>query len=210
MNKAEKKLEFFFDCSSPWTYLAFKEIEELNNRLNMVLVWKPILVGGIFNTINPSVYESRSNPIESKANYSQKDLKDWSKVRNIKINWPTIFPVNSVKVMRGVFYAIDRKNESKYIDKVFEAYWKDGKGISSDKVISEIIESFDWINEDFFNYINRDTTKEALKNNTQELIERGGFGSPTIFIENNNMFFGNDRLNLIESLFKNENLFKKS
>ena len=164
MNKAEKKLEFFFDCSSPWTYLAFKEIEELNNRLNMVLVWKPILVGGIFNTINPSVYESRSNPIESKANYSQKDLKDWSKVRNIKINWPTIFPVNSVKVMRGVFYAIDRKNESKYIDKVFEAYWKDGKDISSDKVISEIIESFDWINEDFFNYINRDTTKEALKN----------------------------------------------
>mgnify|MGYP001457473009 CR=1 FL=1 len=210
MNKAEKKLEFFFDCSSPWTYLAFKEIEELNNRLNMVLVWKPILVGGIFNTINPSVYESRSNPIESKANYSQKDLKDWSKVRNIKINWPTIFPVNSVKVMRGVFYAIERKNESKYIDKVFEAYWKDGKDISSDKVISEIIESFDWINEDFFNYINRDTTKEALKNNTQELIERGGFGSPTIFIENNNMFFGNDRLNLIESLFKNENLFKKS
>ena len=210
MNKAEKKLEFFFDCSSPWTYLAFKEIEELNNRLNMVLVWKPILVGGIFNTINPSVYESRSNPIESKANYSQKDLKDWSKVRNIKINWPAIFPVNSVKVMRGVFYAIDRKNESKYIDKVFEAYWKDGKDISSDKVISEIIESFDWINEDFFNYINRDTTKEALKNNTQELIERGGFGSPTIFIENNNMFFGNDRLNLIESLFKNENLFKKS
>ena len=210
MNKAEKKLEFFFDCSSPWTYLAFKEIEELNNRLNMVLVWKPILVGGIFNTINPSVYESRSNPIESKANYSQKDLKDWSKVRNIKINWPTIFPVNSVKVMRGVFYAIDRKNASKYIDKVFEAYWKDGKDISSDKVISEIIESFDWINEDFFNYINRDTTKEALKNNTQELIERGGFGSPTIFIENNNMFFGNDRLNLIESLFKNENLFKKS
>ena len=210
MNKAEKKLEFFFDCSSPWTYLAFKEIEELNNRLNMVLVWKPILVGGIFNTINPSVYESRSNPIESKANYSQKDLKDWSKVRNIKINWPTIFPVNSVKVMRGVFYAIDRKNASKYIDKVFEAYWKDGKDISSDEVISEIIESFDWINEDFFNYINRDTTKEALKNNTQELIERGGFGSPTIFIENNNMFFGNDRLNLIESLFKNENLFKKS
>ena len=112
--------------------------------------------------------------------------------------------------MRGVFYAIERKNESKYIDKVFEAYWKDGKDISSDKVISEIIESFDWINEDFFNYINRDTTKEALKNNTQELIERGGFGSPTIFIENNNMFFGNDRLNLIESLFKNENLFKKS
>ena len=210
MNKTKNKLEFFFDCSSPWTYLAFKEIEELNNRLNMVLVWKPILVGGIFNTINPSVYESRSNPIESKANYSQKDLKDWSKVRNIKINWPTIFPVNSVKVMRGVFYAIDRKNESKYIDKVFEAYWKDGKDISSDKVISEIIESFDWINEDFFNYINRDTTKEALKNNTQELIERGGFGSPTIFIENNNMFFGNDRLNLIESLFKNENLFKKS
>ena len=63
-------------------------------------------MGGIFNTINPSVYESRSNPVEPKAVYSRKDLKDWCKIRKININWPDIFPVNSVKAMRGVFFAL--------------------------------------------------------------------------------------------------------
>ena len=76
MNNAERKLEFFFDCSSPWTFLAFKEIENLCSRQNLELVWKPILVGGIFNTVNPSVYESRSNPVKPKAAYSQKLLQE--------------------------------------------------------------------------------------------------------------------------------------
>ena len=49
------KLEFFYDCSSPWTYLAFSEIENLSNRHNLELIWKPILVGGVFNSVNPSV-----------------------------------------------------------------------------------------------------------------------------------------------------------
>ena len=56
----KNKIEFFYDCSSPWTYLAFSEIENLSNRHNLELIWKPILVGGVFNSVNPSVYESRA------------------------------------------------------------------------------------------------------------------------------------------------------
>ena len=62
-----KKLEFFYDCSSPWTYLAFNRIEDIARRHDADLVWRPILVGGVFNAINPSVYETRERPVKAKA-----------------------------------------------------------------------------------------------------------------------------------------------
>ena len=200
MSNTKGKLEFFFDCSSPWTYLAFKEIENLCSRLNLELVWKPILVGGIFNTINPSVYESRSNPVKPKATYSQKDLKDWSLIRGITVNWPDVFPVNSVKAMRGVFFALERNKVSEYVESVFYSYWTNNLDISLDEVLVKIIEELGWGSEEFISFINLESTKEALKLNTEELAQRGGFGSPTMFVDNENMFFGNDRLNLIEEL----------
>ena len=200
MSNTKGKLEFFFDCSSPWTYLAFKEIENLSSRLNLELVWKPILVGGIFNTINPSVYESRSNPVKPKASYSRKDLNDWSLIRGITVNWPDVFPVNSVKAMRGVFFALERNEVSEYVELVFYSYWTNNLDISLDKVLVKIVEELGWSSDKFISYINLESTKEALKLNTEELAKRGGFGSPTMFVNDKNMFFGNDRLNLIEEL----------
>ena len=200
MSNTKGKLEFFFDCSSPWTYLAFKEIEKLCSRLNLELVWKPILVGGIFNTINPSVYESRSNPVKPKASYSRKDLNDWSLIRGITVNWPDVFPVNSVKAMRGVLFALERNKVSEYVELVFCSYWTNNLDISLDEVLIKIVEELGWSSDKFISFINLESTKEALKLNTEELAKRGGFGSPTMFVDGLNMFFGNDRLNLIEEL----------
>ena len=199
----KSKIEFFYDCSSPWTYLAFVEVEKLVTRHKLDLIWKPILVGGIFNTINPSVYETRANPVKAKQQYSNKDMKDWSDIRGIEINWPLIFPVNSVRAMRGAFYAIDKEKISEYNSKVFFAYWKEGKDISKKEVLIEIILSLGFSTEAFFNFIELDSTKELLKASTQELVDRGGFGSPTIFLNKTNMFFGNDRLDLLEKILKN-------
>ena len=67
-------IEFFFDCSSPWTYLAFHNIQPLAKELGVEITWRPILVGGIFNTVNPSVYASRETPVPAKARYMKKDL----------------------------------------------------------------------------------------------------------------------------------------
>ncbi len=199
------KLEFFYDCSSPWTYLAFEGIEPLSKRQNYQLIWKPILVGGIFNLTNPSVYESRSNPVKEKLAYSQKDMKDWSKVRGVEFNWPDIFPINSVKAMRGSFFAINEGLVVEYSREVFRSYWTDGKDISNTDVLSEIVESLGMDAVKFLEFIDEDETKEALKKNTQELIERGGFGSPTIYLNETDMYFGNDRLHLIEELIKANN-----
>ena len=134
-----KKLEFFYDCSSPWTYLAFTKIEDVALRHDAELIWRPILVGGLFNTVNPSVYESRAKPVPVKAKYYVKDLRDWAKFYGLKIGNPTVFPVNSVKAMRGALVADEHRVISRYSRRVFESYWTDDKDISQDDVLREIV-----------------------------------------------------------------------
>ena len=195
-----KKIEFYLDCSSPWTYLSFRGILDLRNRKNFEIIWKPILVGGIFNSTNPSVYESRKNPIKEKLEYSQKDMSDWAELRKIKFNWPKIFPINSVKSMRGTFFFIDKQIKIEdYLEAVFKAYWTDGKDISNEGCLSSIVASLSESPEDFLEFIEKPITKSRLIDNTQELMDRNGFGSPTFFLDGTDMFFGNDRIQLIEN-----------
>lgn len=192
------KVEYFLDCSSPWTYLSFKGIKELSKRKSFEIIWKPILVGGIFNTINPSVYESRQNPIKEKLVYSQKDLEDWSKSRGLNITMPKVFPVNSVKAMRGSFFFQDAGKIEDYLEAVFYAYWTEGKDISKDDVLKSIVDQLNGSAEEYFDFIKTPEAKERLISNTQELMDRGGFGSPTFFLNEDDMYFGNDRIQLLE------------
>ncbi len=195
-----KKLEYFFDCSSPWTYLSFRGILELRKNKEFEIIWKPILVGGIFNSTNPSVYESRKNPVKEKMEYSQKDMADWAVERNIQFNWPKIFPINSVKSMRGSFYFLDKnQNIEEYLEKVFKAYWTEGKDISSNDCLKDIVTSLSASADDFMEFIDLPETKKRLVDNTQELMDRNGFGSPTFFLDTEDMYFGNDRIQLIEN-----------
>ncbi len=192
-----KKLEFFYDCSSPWTYLAFAKIEDVARRHDAELIWRPILVGGLFNTVNPSVYESRAKPVPVKARYYVKDLRDWARFYGLKIGNPTVFPVNSVKAMRGAFVANDHRVIVRYSRRVFESYWGEDKDISQDDVLREIVRETGLDENEFFTKIASDEYKAMLRGNVEELIARGGFGSPTMFVEGS-MFFGNDRLPLVE------------
>ena len=195
-----KTIEYYLDCSSPWTYLSFRGILELKKKKDLEIIWKPILVGGIFNSINPSVYENRKNPVKEKLQYSQKDLQDWARLRKIQINWPTIFPVNSVKAMRGAFYFIDNGNIETYLEDVFHAYWNEGKDISDIDVLTEIALSNAANEAEFLEFISTQGIKDRLIANTQELMDRGGFGSPTFFLGDDDMYFGNDRIQLIEDI----------
>jgi len=195
-----KKLEFFYDCSSPWTYLAFTKIEEVAARNGAELVWRPILVGGVFNTVNPSVYESRERPVKVKARYYKKDLQDWAHLYKIKITDPgelVIFPVNSVKAMRGAFVALEHGKIAAYSRCVFETYWGANRDISKDEVLRDIVRETGLDEAEYFAKIALPEYKKKLKANTDELIERGGFGSPTMFADGA-MYFGNDRLSLVE------------
>ena len=194
-----KKIDFYFDCSSPWTYLAFREIIAISKRKNLSIAWHPVLVGGVFNAVNQDVYEFRKNPNPLKAKYAASDLQLWAQVRNVNINWPSVFPVNSVHAMRGCIFAESLGKLPAFAEEVFSAYWTYQKDISSIETILELGEKVGFELRDFQSYIASEVAKEALKKNTQNLIERGGFGSPTYFYEDT-MFFGNDRMDLLEKL----------
>jgi 2-hydroxychromene-2-carboxylate isomerase len=192
-------IEFFFDCSSPWTYLGFHNIVPLAREFDVAIAWRPILVGGIFNTINPSVYQSREKPVPAKVRYGRKDLADWAGLAGLKIIRPTIFPVNSVKAMRGCIFLEPNGGLVAFARAVFEAYWRDDQDISDDRVLGDICTSLGVDRHAFFAGLSDPVIKNKLKQNTDELIERGGFGSPTMFLDRNDMYFGNDRLLLLRS-----------
>ena len=196
------RLEFFFDCSSPWTYLAFSRIEEVAERAGAEIEWRPILVGGVFNKVNQDVYDARANPHPVKGRYYAKDLQDWARYCGIEIGKPPVFPVRAVDAMRGAIVAQDEGKLVPYARGVFKAYWGDLKDISQPNVLRDICQSVGLAPDVVSRRIKEDDVKNRLRDNTEELIRRGGFGSPTMFVNGDDMYFGNDRLPLVEAALK--------
>lgn len=195
-------LEFFFDCSSPWTYLCFSRIEELAARTGAEMVWKPILVGGVFNAVNEDVYETRANPHPVKSRYYVKDLQDWARYCGVKIGQPPVFPVRAIDPMRAVLVAQEEGKLPAFAWGLFEAYWGDLKDISQPEILAAVAEKAGLDPEMVAGRIRDDDIKGRLRANTDELIARGGFGSPTMFVNGDDMYFGNDRLPLLEDALK--------
>jgi len=198
------EIEFFYDCSSPWTYFAFTRMVEFAAQHDLAVRWRPILVGGVFNAVNREIYGQREQLFSGagdrrKLEYFLKDLQDWARLRGVTVQIPPGHPISAVKAMRGAFFAEEQGLLLPYSRTVFETYWSgDNPAINDDEVLSAICAQVGLDREGFFNAINNQQYKGLLRANTDELIERGGFGSPTIFIDNDAMYFGNDRLPLVE------------
>ena len=192
------KFEFFFDCSSPWTYLAFSRIHSVIEKYNIEPIWKPILVGGVFNEVNKDIYAQRENPNPRKFKYSRKDMQDWAELANIKIIWPSIFPVNAVKMMRIAIVAEEENKLIEFANLCFKSYWEDDLNVGDEGILEKILIDCDMDPSKIFELIESDKIKNKLRKNTENLIERGGFGSPTIFINDTDMYFGNDRIELVD------------
>ena len=191
-------IEFFFDCSSPWTWLAFHNMQPLAAELGVSVRWRPILVGGVFNSVNPGVYELRSHGPPAKLAYMTKDLQDWARLAGLTIHFPpTVFPVNSVKAMRGCLHLEAAGLLVPFAAAVFAAYWTHDQDISQDAVLADICRGIGVDAAELLAAIAQPAIKAQLKANTDELIARGGFGSPTIFVGGDDMYFGNDRLGLV-------------
>jgi 2-hydroxychromene-2-carboxylate isomerase len=193
-------LEFFFDCSSPWTYLAFTRIQPVAARTGAEIDWKPILVGGVFNAVNRDVYERRANPDPRKAKYSAKDLKDWARLTGLKIVMPPpVFPVRATLAMRCALAAQEEGKVVEFSKSCFESYWSDGEDISQPEVLTEVCAAAGLNTDRILARAQDAAIKDRLRANTDEVIARGGFGSPTMFVNATDMYFGNDRMELVEA-----------
>ena len=194
-----RRVDVYFDCSSPWTYLAFHAIQPLAREVGAEIAWKPILVGGVFNAVNQTVYESRARPNPRKQAYMLQDLQAWARLYGLRIVFPpAVFPVNSVKCMRVAFHALDEGKLVPYATAAFEAYFGEDRDIARDDVLSDIAARAGLDAGRLLAATAGDDARQRLRVNTDELIARGGFGSPSLFV-GEEMFFGNDRLPLVRA-----------
>ena len=106
--------------------------------------------------------------------------------------------MNSVKCMRGAFVALDEGQLVPYATAAFEAYWGDDLDISKEAVLADIAAKAGLERQRFFAGMETESCKARLRHNTDEVMKRGGFGSPTMFV-GDSMFFGNDRLPLLRA-----------
>lgn len=193
------RVEFFYDLSSPWTRLAFRNFREGIAGRDVDVTWRPFLVGGVFNAVNQSVYESRANPDNPKFRLSFTWLKEWARLAGVRMNFPSPHhPVKSVHAMRFCCALEDRAEDLvRFSEAAFEAYFGDARNIDDPDVLVDVANACRLDGAALRAAAGSDAVKARLRANTDEAIARGAFGSPTIFVDGAFLYFGNDQMPLV-------------
>ena len=191
-------VEFFFDCSSPWTYLGFEALVAAAREDGFGVCFRPFLVGGVFNAVNKSVYAMREAGANPKGLYFTKDLHDWISRSGLAIKWrPSIFPINSARAMRCALIAADAGACEALARRVFQLYWGEDRDIADPVVLAEACDAAGLDPHSTLEAADSPELKARLRANTDEVIARGGFGSPTFYVGGTDMYFGQDRIVLV-------------
>ena len=181
-----KKIDFYFDFISPYSFLAHKKIISSNDRNKFN--YKAILLGGLHNLggiTAPAFNERKMKNMKNDCNLIAKKNK-------IEFIWNDKFPINSLYLMRGyLFVNVDKKD--KYFDLCFDAYWKNNEDISKEETIKNILSKCEIKTTDFETGIKDQKIKDELKDLTNIAFQNDIFGAPT-FVVNGNLFWGQDRL----------------
>ena len=180
-----KKIDFYFDFISPYSYLAHRKIKKTQN---INFNYKPVLVGGLHNLqgITAPAF------IKPKLKYMISDCDLIAKKGRFNFIWNSNFPINSLNILRGYLF-INAEKKDLYLDVMFDAYWKDNLDISNEEILKTLLEKCKIEPISFFDGIKDPKIKEELKNVTQEAHDKEIFGAPT-FVVNNKIFWGQDRL----------------
>lgn len=198
------RIEFFYDLSSPWTYLAFTNLQPILARTGTEAVLRPILVGGVFNAVNQSVYAAREATDNRKLNHAWKVMKDWAKLAGVEMHFPSQYhPAKSVAAMRmACTLADDIPALTIFTKAAFESYFGRQENLDDPETLVAVADAAGLDGETIKAAAQTDAVKALLRSNTEEVIARGGYGSPTIFVDRTKMYFGNDQLPLVEFALK--------
>jgi 2-hydroxychromene-2-carboxylate isomerase len=189
-----KRVEYFFDYVSPYSYLADSQVPALVSRTGAELVYRPFLLGGVMNA-------SGNKPpatVPAKGKYMLTDIARWLTRYGLTLEFNPHFPVNTVKAMRGALVVLETPERfPAYHRAMFRAMWQEEKNLAEDPVLAEVVGSAGLDAEALLARIAEPAVKARLKANTEEAVKRGAFGAPTFFV-GDEMFFGNDRLDFLE------------
>jgi len=191
-----EQLEFYFDFSSPYGYLASFRIDDIAAKHGRSVTWRPYLLGAVFpvSGMKPLVQ------IPLKNTYSLHDLNRVSRLYNIPFQLPDPFPIPTQAAGR-VFYFLDDSDPE--LAKIFAkaamtAYFAENVDIRTRETVADIAAKAGGDHEACLAAINDPVYKDRLKNETQTGIDRGAFGSPFVFVDGE-PFWGNDRLEMIDA-----------
>ena len=190
-----KKIDFYFDFISPYSYLAHKNIINLNRRNDFD--YKAILLGGLHNLSGITAPAFNERKMKNMKN----DCILIAKKNQIDFKWNQNFPINSLYLMRG-FIFIDNNKKDEFLDVCFNAYWRDNLDILKEENLNKILDKCKIDHNLFKKGINDQKIKDKLKLLTSNAFENDVFGAPT-FVVNKKLFWGQDRLNYALDELKN-------
>ena len=190
-----KTLEYFYDLSSPYAYMAVDEVQLVAARCNAEVVWKPFLLGGMFKDLGltgPPVLQASEN----KRVYYLKDMQRWSELRRLPFRWPSIFPLNAILPLR-VMLQLEGAEHAKACRRLYTAYWGEDQNISDPTTLGGLLDEVGLDAQRLIQGTQDPAVKAKLFANTEEAFTRGACGAPTFFV-GDLMFWGQDRLDMVE------------
>ena len=192
------KVEFLFDFGSPNAYLSHLVIPEIEKRQGVKFDYVPILLGGVFKlTGNRSPAESNAG-IKNKGEYAQLETERFVRQHGIKRYKPNpFFPVNTLMLMRGAVAAQKLGIFERYVDEVYRHMWADPKKLDDPAILRDALTESKLPVDKLFELVQTSEVKDTLLARTQRAVERGTFGSPTFFVDDE-IFFGKDKLRDVE------------
>jgi 2-hydroxychromene-2-carboxylate isomerase len=195
-----KTVEFFFDVGSPTAYLASTQIQKIASDAGATLVYRPMLLGGVFKATG----NSSPVTVPAKGKWMFSDMSLWAKRYGVTLKMNPFFPINTLPLMRGATAMQMRMPEKfdAYLTAVMNAIWQDKKNMGDPAVIAEALTQIGLDPAAFMAMIGDDEIKSALVKNTEEAVSRGVFGAPTFFV-GDQMFFGQDRMMFVKEALSN-------
>ncbi|HYB75369.1 MAG TPA: 2-hydroxychromene-2-carboxylate isomerase [Nitrososphaerales archaeon] len=179
-------IEFLYDFSSPNCYVAYYKLLEMTRGRGIEVRMVPLFLGGLFQITKDGPVPRGSNEYD----YMVRNLERISRTMGIEFSFPhSTFPINSVKALRGSYFAELKGKTHDYASGVFREYWVKGTDISEANNLGRIAESTGLGRSEFLEFIEREDTKLRLRSDTNQAYERGVFGAPTYFVDGE-MYWG--------------------
>jgi len=192
------KVEFHFDFGSPNAYLAHLVIPEIERRTGVAFAYVPIQLGGVFKlTNNRSPAESLAG-IRNKPEYERLEMDRFLRRHGItRFRFNPFFPVNTLTLMRGAIAAQALGVFERYVDEIFRQMWAEPKKLDEPEVLRAALEESGLDAKALLELAQSPEIKARLLENTQRSVDRGSFGAPTFFVDDE-IYFGKDRLRDVE------------
>lgn len=192
------KVEFLFDFGSPNAYLSHLVIPEIEKRTGATFVYLPVLLGGVFKLTNNRSPAEAFAGVKNKPEYQRLETERFVRQHGItRYKHNPFFPVNTLMIMRGAVAAQQLGIFERYIDEVYRHMWAEPKKLDNPAVLRAALLESDLPADRLFELVQTAPVKEALMAETQRAVDRGTFGSPTFFVDDD-IYFGKDRLRDVE------------